>query len=283
MQRLTLIRKARKVEEIKDLLRRYRVIGVASLHKVRAAQLQELRKKLRGVAHMQVIKNTLMERAILELNEKPELKKLIEHLKGSNIFLFTDINPFKLALILERSKVKGFAKAGDVATEDIIVPAGNTGLAPGPIISQLGSVGIPTRIESGSVWVSKDTVVARKGDVISQSLAAILSKLGIKAIESGLTLKVAYDDGLIISEDELSIDLDEYKRMIGEAYAEAFNLSVNSHYPIAENIQVLLQIATAEAYRLALNANIPTKETIVDLIRKAYLEAMALSSKIQIQ
>jgi len=283
MQRQILIRKARKVEEIKDLLRRYRVIGVASLHKVRAAQLQELRKKLRGVAHMQVIKNTLMKRAISELNEKPELKKLIEHLTGSNIFLFTDINPFKLALILERSKVKGFAKAGDVATEDIIVPAGNTGLAPGPIISQLGSVGIPTRIESGSVWVSRDTVVARKGDVISQSLAAILSKLGIKAIESGLTLKVAYDNGLVISEDELSIDLDEYKRKIGEAYAEAFNLSVNSHYPITENIQVLLQTAASEAYRLALNANIPTKETIVDLIRKAHLEAIALSSKIQIQ
>ena len=283
MQRQILIRKARKVEEIKDLLRRYRVIGVASLHKVRAAQLQELRKKLRGLAHMQVIKNTLMKRAISELNEKPELKKLIEHLTGSNIFLFTDINPFKLALILERSKVKGFAKAGDVATEDIIVPAGNTGLAPGPIISQLGSVGIPTRIESGSVWVSKDTVVARKGEVISQSLAAILSKLGIKAIESGLTLKVAYDDGLIISGDELSIDLDEYKRMIGEAYAEAFNLSVNSHYPISENIQVLLQIAASEAYRLAFNANVPTKETIVDLVRKAHLEAMALSSKVQIQ
>jgi len=282
MQRQILIRKARKVEEIKDLLKRYRVVGVASLHKVRATQLQELRKKLRGVAHIQVIKNTLMKRAISELNEKPELKKLIEHLTGSNIFLFTDINPFKLALILERSKVKGFAKAGDIASEDIIVPAGNTGLAPGPIISQLGSVGIPTRIESGSVWVSKDTVVARKGDVISQSLAAILSKLGIKAIESGLTLKVAYDDGFIISGDELSIDLDEYKRMIGEAYAEAFNLSVNSHYPISENIQVLLQIAASEAYRLAFNANVPTKETIVDLVRKAHLEAMALSSKVQI-
>mgnify|MGYP000135468896 FL=1 len=280
MQRQILIQKARKVEEIKGLLRKYRTIGIASLHKVRAAQLQELRKKLKDTAYLQVIKNTLVERAISELKDLPNIEGLKEYLKGPNLFLFTNLNPFKLALILEKSKVKGFAKAGDIASEDVIVPAGNTGLAPGPIISQLGSVGIPTRIEGGSVWVSKDTVVARKGEVISQNLAAVLSKLGIKAIEAGLSLKVIYDNGLIIPEEDLTIDIEEYKRIIGEAHAEAFNLSLNAAYPTAENIMILIQVATSEAYRLALNADIPTPETIRDLIRKAHMEALALSSKI---
>ena len=280
MQRQILIQKAEKVEEIKNLLKKYRTIGIASLHKVRASQLQELRKKLKGTAYLQVIKNTLMERAISEMKDLPNIEKLREHLRGSNLFLFTNINPFKLALILEKSKVKGFAKAGDVASEDVVVPAGNTGLAPGPIISQLGSVGIPTRIESGSVWINKDTVVARKGEVISQSLAAVLSKLGIKAIEAGLSLKVAYDNGLIISEEELAIDIEEYKQMISEAHVHAFNLSLSAAYPIAENIPILLQIAASEAYRLAINADIPTPQTIRDLIWKAHLEALALSSKI---
>jgi len=279
LQRQSLIQKAKMVEEVKDLLKRYKVIGIASLHKVRAAQLQELRKKLKGTAYIKVVKNTVMKRAISELGI-PEMESLTKYLQGSNIFLFTDINPFKLALILEKSKVKGFAKAGDVATEDIIVPAGNTGLSPGPIISQLGSVGIPTRIESGSVWVSKDTVVARKGEVISQSLAAVLSKLGIKAIEAGLSLKVAYDDGVIIPEEKLTIDLEEYKDKISEACMQALNLSLNAAYPSAENIQILLQIAFSEAYRLALNAAIPSPQVIRDLIMKAHLEALALSSKI---
>ena len=275
-----MLRKAEKVEEIKNLLRKYRTVGIAGLHKVRASQLQELRKRLKGIAHLQVIKNTLMERAISELKDLPNIDKLKEHLKGPNLYLFTEINPFKLALILEKSKVKGFAKAGDIASEDIVVPAGNTGLAPGPIISQLGSVGIPTRIESGSVWINKDTVVARKGEVISQRLAAVLSKLGIKAVETGLSLKVAYDDGLIIPEEELAIDVEEYKQAISEAHLEAFNLSLNSAYPTAENIMILLQVAVSEAYRLALNAEIPTPQTIGDLIRKAHLEALALSSRI---
>ena len=283
MQRQVLLQKAEKVEETKKLLKKYKTIGIASLHKVRASQLQELRKRLKGIAYLRVIKNTLMERAISELKDLPNIEKLKDYLKGSNLFLFTEINPFKLALILEKSKVKGFAKAGDVASEDIVVPAGNTGLAPGPVISQLSSVGIPTRIESGSVWINRDTVVARKGEVISQSLAAVLSKLGIKAIETGLSLKVVYDNGLIISEEELAIDVEEYRQKISESYLEAFNLSLNAAYPTAENIPILLQIAVSEAYRLSLNANIPTPQTIEDLIRKAHFEALALSSKISFQ
>ena len=279
MQRQMLRVKAEKVEEIRQLIKKYKSIGIANLHKVRAAQLQELRKNLGGVAFLRVIKNSLVERAISD-SKDPSIEKLREHLKGSNLFLFTNINPFKLALILEKSKVKGFAKAGDIASEDIIVPAGNTGLSPGPIISQLGSVGIPTRIESGSVWINKDTVVAKKGEVISENLAPILSKLGIKSIEMGLTLKVVYDNGIIIPEDQLKIDLEEYEQNIRDAYVQAFTLSLNAAIPMTENIEALLQIAVSEARNLALNACVLSPDTIQDLIRKAYFEATALSAVI---
>ncbi|MCW4026446.1 MAG: 50S ribosomal protein L10 [Candidatus Bathyarchaeota archaeon] len=279
MQRQGLIGKAEKVREIKGLIERYHAVGIASLHKVRASQLQVLRGKLEGSAHLRVVKNALAERAISEIEGKPNLGKLIEHVRGSSLFLFTNLNPFKLVLVLERSKVMGFAKAGDVATEDIMIPAGNTGIGPGPFISQLGSAGVRTRIESGSVWVNRDTVVARKGDVISQSLAPVLSKLGIKPIEMGLSLKVFYDDGLVIAEEDLQLNLDEFKEDLSQAYLQAYNLSLNAAYPVAENASMLIQIAASEAYNVAFNAGIPSPETIKDLVRKAYLEAMALSSK----
>ncbi|MCW4021089.1 MAG: 50S ribosomal protein L10 [Candidatus Bathyarchaeota archaeon] len=280
MQRQVLVKKAEKVQQIKSLIREYEAIGIASLHKVRASQLQELRRKLEETAHLWVIKNVLMERAISESEGTPNIEKLGEYVKGSNLFLFTNLNPFKLVLLLERSKVKAFAKARDIATEDVIVPAGNTGLPPGPIISQLSSVGIQTRIESGSVWVNRDTVVARKGDMISESLAPVLSKLGIKSVEMGLSLKVVYDGGSIIPEEELKISLEEYKQNLSEAYMQALNLSLNAAYPTVENISMLIQAAAAEAYTLAFNASIPSSETIEDLIRKAHFEAIALASKI---
>jgi len=271
--------KINEVEQITQLIKKHKVIGIASLQKVRAAQLQELKKKLSDKAYMKVIKNTLMKLAIENCKEKPELKKIEEHLTGSNVYLMTDLNPFKLALLLERGKVRTTAKAGDIAAFDVIVPAGNTGQPPGPIISQLNAVGLPTRIEAGSVWINKDTLVVRKGEVISERLASVLSKLGIKPVEAGLLMKVAYDDGLVITAEQLQIDIESTKQTVEKSHAHAFALSITIAYPTKENMMTLLQLAHQKAYALSINAAVPTKDTIADLIRKAHAEMLSLGKK----
>jgi len=272
--------KIAEVEAITQLMKQHKVIAIVGLQKVRASQLQEFKRNLADKVYMKVLKNTLMRKAIENTQEKTELKKLLEHLTGSNLFLLTDLNPFKLALILEKGKVKTTAKAGDVAAFDVVIPEGNTGQPPGPIISQLNSVGLPTRIEAGSVWVSKDTLVARKGDVINERLASVLSKLGIKPVEAGLSMKVAYDDGLIVTREQLRLDIDETKRDLEMAQANAFALSLGIAYPTSENTAMLLQIAYREAYALSTGAAIPTRETIADLLRRAHMEMLSLSSRV---
>jgi len=275
-------RKISEVEEVAQLIKKHKAIGIASLQKVRAPQLQEFKKNLADKVFMRVIKNTLMKRAIENLNERPELKKLVEYLEGANLYLFTDLNPFKLALLLEKGKVITTAKSGDIAAFDVVVPAGNTGQPPGPVISQLNAVGLPTRIESGSVWITKDTLVAKKGDVISERLASTLSRLGIKTVEAGLVMKVAYDEGIVITEGQLQIDVDEIRQSVENAHSDAFALSLSIAYPAMENMEMLLQIAYQEAHALAMNAAVPTKETIEDLIRKAHAEMLSLSSRLPI-
>jgi large subunit ribosomal protein L10 len=272
--------KSAEVEAIKDLLQEYKFIGVASLQKVRATQLQELKKNLSGKVYMRVLKNTLMKIAIDEIG-KENLQKLEAYLAGSNILLFTNLNPFKLALLLERGKVKTTAKSGDIAAMDVVIPAGNTGQPPGPIISQLNAAGLPTRIESGSVWVSKDTLVVRKGEAINERLAGVLSKLGVKAVEAGLAMQAVYDEGLIIVGNQLKVDVDGTRKNIEQSTAEAFALSLTLAYPTSENITALLQIAYQKAFALSLGAAIPTKETIGDLIRKAQAELLSLNNAVE--
>jgi large subunit ribosomal protein L10 len=225
---------------------------------------------------VRVLKNTLTKIAI-EAMEETELKKLEQYLEGSNVFLFTNLNPFKLALLLEKGKVKTTAKSGDIAAFDVVIPAGNTGQPPGPIISQLNAVGLPTRIESGSVWVSKDTLVVRKGEAINERLAAVLSKLGIKAVEAGLSMRAVFDEGLIITGDQLKLDLEGTRKSLEQSRAEAFALSLSIAYPTSETITVLLQTAQQKAFALSLNAAVPTKETIADLLRKAHAEMLSLN------
>jgi large subunit ribosomal protein L10 len=271
--------KSTEVEAIKDILKEHKSIGIASLKKVRASQLQELKKSMTGKVYLRVLKNTLMRLAIEEMHQE-NLKQLEVYLDGSNVYLFTDLNPFKLALLLERGKVKTTAKSGDIAAMDVIVPAGNTAQPPGPIISQLNGVGLPTRIESGSVWVSKDTLVARRGDVINEQLAGVLSKLGIKAVELGISMRAVFDDGLMITGDQLKVDVAATRRSVEQSNQEAFALAMGISYPSKETIKPLLQNAHQKAMALAVSAAIPTKETIGDLIRKANMQMTSLNTAV---
>jgi large subunit ribosomal protein L10 len=272
--------KTGEVEEIKGLLKGYKSIGIASLQKVRATQLQALKKNLADKVYMRVLKNTLTKLAI-EGMQQEDLKKLEEYLEGSNLFLFTNLNPFKLALLLERGKVKTTARSGDIAAMDVVIPAGNTGQPPGPIISQLNAVGLPTRIESGSVWVSKDTLVVRKDETISARLAAVLSKLGIKAVEAGLSMRVVLDEGFIIDGEQLKIDVKGMHLSFEQSHGEAFALSLSIAYPTTENVVMLLQIAHHKAFALSLNSAVPTKETIADLVKKAHTEMLSLNNAVE--
>jgi large subunit ribosomal protein L10 len=271
--------KSGEVEEIKEILQQYKSIGIASLKKVRASQIQELKKSMAEQVYFRVFKNTLVKLAIDEM-AKEDLKNLEAYLEGSNVFLFTNLNPFKLSLLLDRGKIKTTAKAGDVAAMDVVVPSSNTGQPPGPIISQLNAAGLPTRIESGSVWISKDTLVVRRGEVINDRLAGVLSKLNIKAVELGISMRAVYDEGLMITGDKLFVDVEGTKKALIQNNSQAFALAFEIGYATKETIKPMLQLAHQKAMSLSVGAAIPTKETIGDLIRKANAEMSSLSGKV---
>jgi len=160
---------------------KYPVIAAADLTKVRSSQIHELRKRLRDRVTMVVAKNNLLRKSV-ELGDFKEAKlgEFVKDLTGSNILLFSELNPYSLIILLDKSKVRVPAKAGDIATNEIMIPAGNTGLPPGPVISEFGEIRVRTKIEGGSIWVASDSVVARRGDKITAKMASVLSKLGLK-------------------------------------------------------------------------------------------------------
>ena len=273
--------KKAEVEELAKLIENYKVVALSDLYKVKTAQIQELRKRFGDDVKFRCVKNTLAKFALKKVSEKkPGVEKLEEYLKGSNLFIFTNISPFKLSILFEKNKINLPASAGDVAPEDIVVPEGNTGMSPGPVISELSDVGLPTKIESGSIWITRDTVVVRKGEVISAKLASILSRLGIKPIKAGLTLKAAYEDGLIHSGEVLQINLDRYVEDFREAASFAYNLAANAGYPTPETLPILLSKALNEARNLAIHAMVFEKETLPIVLGKAYSEGVILAKKL---
>ena len=279
LERASIKRKAQRVTDLSNLIDEYAVVAFASLNKVRAAQLQELAKRFRSEILMKVSKNILVKRA-LEQSDKPNIQDLTGHLMGSNTLLFTNMNPFILSLMLEKNKIKTTAKAGDIAPEDIIIPAGNTGLPPGPAISELNDAGIRTRIEAGSVWVIRETTVVNRGDEIQPKIASVLSKLDVKPLEVGLRVVAAYEDGLVFSTDQLLPDVDVLRIQFADASTHAYNLAMASSYPTSQTIGSLLQLAQLNARNLAVNATYLTSDTTMDILAKAHQQMRALSQEL---
>jgi len=265
-------------QKLAELIEKHPVVAIADLQKVRSSQIQEIRKKLRGQAEVLVAKNTILQKAADSMDvKKPHINNFAEGLTGSNLLLFTGMNPFALILFLNKNKVRVPAKAGDTATSEIMIPAGNTGLQPGPVISEFGEVKVTTRIEGGSIWVAKDTVVASIGDTISPKLASLLSKLGMKPMEAGLSIVRAFDEGTVLRQEDLLFDLESYKSDVSEACRDAIALAVEVEYVLPETAPIIIGNAYREALYLANEAEFPTSENIADLVKQAYSEMRVLS------
>ncbi len=271
-------KKIATVEKISKLSNKYPVIVVTQLSKVRSAQLMAVRKVLRGNAEIVVVKNNLAKLALKRAGIK-NADELLKHFTGQNALLFSSLDPFKLYLLLEKNRVSLAARAGDIAPTDIVVPAGNTGQPAGPVLSEFREAGIPTKIESGSIWIVKDSVAAKAGSSISPKLASLLSKLGIKPIRAGLSIALAYDNGLIYAADAVAIDLEQYRQSLISGFASAHGFAVYIGYLTKDTAPEIIAKAYREAMALAVEVGEITPESAPAIFGKAEAEAGALLSK----
>jgi len=271
--------KKQAVQEAVELINQYQIIAAADLTKVSSSMLQDMRKQLRGNHLFRVVKNTLM-RIGMEQAGKEGTQEFIDSVSGPNVFLFTNGNPFKVAMELDANKVKVFAKADDIAMDDIVLKAGNTGLSPGPLIGKFGVLSVRTRIESGNIWVVQDTTVRKKGEEIGDDLADLLTRMGIRASEMGLSIKAVWENGEVIPGESLILDLDEYRSMLERAIGGAFKVAIEAAYATPETAPTILAKAAQEAIAVAVEAEWPTEKTIELLIAKASAEAKSLASQV---
>lgn len=269
--------KKKKVENIKDLAKNWSVIVSTKLHKVRTAQVMAIRKSFAGEIIVIVSKNRLTDRALKD-TKLPNIDKFAEKVKGQNALMFTNINPFKLGLIFDKNKIDLSAKVGDIATGDIVIPAGNTGIPAGPVLSDFKEAKVKTRIDGGNIVVSEDSIVATTGDELSGKLAGLLSKLGLKPIKAGMELSSVYWEGLILEGDNVKINPDEFSKNVSQAIQNSFVLATEIAYPVKEILEITIPKIHQDAINLAIKINYVTDETLTKLIEKANISAINLNS-----
>ncbi len=252
------------------------IIGVINLENLPAAQFQVMRRSLQKTGVLiSVARKRLLARALQE-SKKENVGELADKLRGMPALLFSSGNPFALYSTLQKSKSEASAKPGQIAPKDLMAKAGPTNFAPGPIISELASVGIKTKVEQGKLSIITDAVLVKEGEVISQKVSDTLKRLDIKPMEIGLNLVVAWENGFIFDAKHLHIDEAEYLQKIVAAARWAVNLALDAAYPTTETADLLLQKAFREAKTLALELEIITEATAGELVAKAERQAQAL-------
>ncbi len=267
------------VKEFGKLVEKYPIIGIVNMENLPAKQLQTMRANLRNTVVLKMTKKRLM-KIILDKSKKEGITKLKDKLKGMPAIIFTKENPFSLFSTLKKNKSKAPISAGQKAPNDIVVPAGKTSFAPGPVIGELGSFGIKTGVEDGKIVIRENKVVAKEGTVVNAKLAGLLQRLGVQPMEIGLDLVTVYENGEILTKDILNIDEEAYKKNFQVAASMAFNLAIYAAYPTADTIKALIQKAAMESKALANEADILTDETVGLLLSKAERQAKSLDSKI---
>lgn len=269
-----------EVKELLELMEGSNVIGIVGINGIPGTQMNNIRRSLRGSARLVVSKNTLISIALQDLEgRKKNVKELTKYLKDQSALIVSDTDPFKLAKIVNESRTMAPPKGGEIAQEDIVVPAGETEFKPGPIVSDLQKVGIPASIEKGKVVIKKDTVVVKKGEKIGRDLAQMLAKLDIKPIPVGLEIRAFYEDGYIFGSDALRIDPAKVMQDLRESIMNAFNLSLNVKYFTKLTAPLMISDAYTRALSLGMSIKYFTPETIKHLLASANLQAMSLMEK----
>ncbi|MDI1495169.1 MAG: ribosomal protein L10 [Cenarchaeum symbiont of Oopsacas minuta] len=267
-------KKVQVYKQAQELPKKYKVLALVKMEKVRASQILDLRKKLLGEVEFLSVKNRVIKKAFKESN----LKDMAERLGGQCLLLFTNMSPFKLNVLLSKNKIMMPARGGDIASIDVVVPPKNTGVAPGPMLTDFKEAKIPTKIDQGTIWITEETTPVKKGEPVPEKIAALLTKLDIKPIEAGITLNSALEDGIMYSAKDLTVDVQAVREEFAKAHASAIALSIKAGYVTAENIKQILAKASSHARALSTESGYPTKDTIKPILQKANAHASLVAS-----
>jgi large subunit ribosomal protein L10 len=271
-----------EVTHLVDLLEKYDYIALLRTEQIGSKQFQAIKKALRPEAIIHMSRNSLMTRAIEVVSKtKKNLEKIIPYIEGSTAFAFSNVSPFELNDMLQANKAKAPAKAGTVSPIDIEIEAGNTGFPPGPLISELGQVGLKTRIQGGSIWITQDHTIVEAGETVSRDKALVMSRLGLEPYEIFLKLTVAYDDGILLTAAVFTISRANVMDQISTAAQEVISLALTAKYISPETLPLLLQQAAQESQSLSIFGGILTDETTGTILASADQGANALAQLVR--
>lgn len=273
--------KSGTISKLSEDLSRGGTIAIIDIHGIPADAMLGMRESLRNHMSIRVAKKKLMMRAWDEANlDTKILEEMFENAIQPALVQTSNFDSFKLFSELKKTEAGRAAKPGDIAPKDIVVEKQDTGMAPGPIVGDLNSIGIPAKIMKGSVHIQKDTVAIKEGETFEGDLGIMLSKLGINPIITGLKIISTYENGTKFTPEILDINFDEFRTKVISGVSATFNLACNAGWMTKITMPTLLSKASSEALNVAVEAELINDKTLPLFIGRANASMLGLASKL---
>jgi len=190
-------RKQKYFGKLAKLIEEYTQVIIVGADNVGSHHMQNIRKGLRGKGVILMGKNTMVRKVIRGSAEShPQLQVLLPYIKNNVGLIFCNGDLSGIKKIVSELRVAAPAKVGATCPNDVIVPAGPTGMEPTQT-SFLQALNIGSKINKGQVDIVNDVKILVKGQRVGQSEATLLLKLSIKPFSYGLSIQTVYDNGSI--------------------------------------------------------------------------------------
>ena len=224
--------------------------------------MQKVRVALRGKAVIVMGKNTLIRKIMRDMvdgEKMTKLEALIPLVVGNMGFVFTNDNLNEVRKIILTNKVPAAAKTGTFAPSDVFLPPGPTGLDPGQT-NFFQALNVSTKIVKGAIEIISEVHLIKKGDKVSLSHVAMLTKMNIRPFFYGFQVLDVYEDGTVYSADILDMDENTLLAKFFGGVRRVAAVSLAIGYPTAASVSHSLNHAFKALVAISLQTEITFAE-----------------------
>ena len=266
-------RKTRLLTAFLDAFTRFDQAIVVGLINISTEQIIKTRMSLRTENGIILIgKNTIAKLAIRILTtpddpnadyfpyqqkygKRPQLAALLPHVVGKIGFVFCEKSYVDVRPMIEKESVRMPAKAGALAPSDVWIMAGPTSIDPGRI-GDFQRLGISTKTAKLAIEIIKDFKLCSKGDIVSETVAAMCKMLNIIPFQYAMALELVYLNGHIIPQEVIQINPSDVDEAIARNLQAVAALSLEAGLPNALSVPHMIMGAFKNVLALGLAADL---------------------------
>lgn len=199
------------------------------LFKVQSTQFKNCKNFFPQDVKFLFAKNKIMKKALEEINKDGKFDHVIPEIKENTIVAFFDKSEsasevYRVCQLFRRN---AFARFGDVAEDDVVVPTGPTGLGPDQI-QLFHAAKMNTKIVKGKIEIAAAHKLVAEGEVVGISEANLLAKLNIMPFNFGLNVLKVFEGKEIYGKEVLAISDETIENSLKEACARIAAISLGT-------------------------------------------------------